>query len=698
MKVDKSTEQPDSRTGILYLRVSTKEQAAKGGQAEGFSIPAQREALRRKAQSMNAVIVAEFVDAGESAKSADRPDLQRMLRYLVENHVDYVLVHKVDRLARNRVDDVEITLAIKKSGATLVSATENIDETPSGTLLHGIMSSIAEFYSHNLAAEVHKGMSQKAKTGGTPGRAPVGYRNIGRLTPEGREERTVDVDPERAELISWSFTAFATGDWTLRSMADELDLRGLTTRQTPKQPSRPVRPNVLHDMLTNPYYKGDVVYRGVAHPGNHQPLTDPVTWQAVQDVLAAHAVGEKQRDHPHYLKSSVFCGDCGSRLVITNARNRHGTIYPYFICLGRHQKRTRCTRKAMLVARVEVLVEEYWAAAVRLDPAEYDALAEGLLTNLSASREGSRVERQQLQSAKAALMAKRQKLIEAIYSSAMPMDLIAGEQDRLTKQIATVEQRLSAMTVAFECIEANLLRVLDLARDGHADYLGADPVYRRLLNQALFTHLYIDEHGVRAAYAGPFDALRSQPTLGHPPAAHPDHETGPNTMGDVLDRQFVTSNNRKTPGAQRATRGLLDHIPTPVVGFGGLKVTTMAALRDSLSNLSPPLLRVLDIRARRLKTGSTQRRFDTTKQLIAQTGATDPTVVRLQVKENHKLSTTATEQLVQANKAGMSQAKLAHQFGIHVETVNRHLRRRRQAPKLGNAAIRYRTLPRGYVA
>ena len=58
-----------------------------------------------------------------------------------------MIVHKIDRLARNRADDVEITLAIKAAGATLVSCSENIDETPSGMLLHGIMSSIAEFYS-----------------------------------------------------------------------------------------------------------------------------------------------------------------------------------------------------------------------------------------------------------------------------------------------------------------------------------------------------------------------------------------------------------------------------------------------------------------------------------------------------------------------------------------------------------------------
>ena len=110
---------------------------------------------------------------------------------------------------------------------------------------------------------------------------------------------------------------------------------------------------MLHAILTNPYYKGDVIYRGVAHPGTHPRLTDPLTWQKVQDVLAAHLVGERQRDHPHYLKSSVFCGNCDSRLIITNAKNRYGVIYPYFVCLGRHQKRTACTRKALLVAKIE---------------------------------------------------------------------------------------------------------------------------------------------------------------------------------------------------------------------------------------------------------------------------------------------------------------------------------------------------------
>ncbi|WP_028707715.1 recombinase family protein, partial [Propionicicella superfundia] len=79
-------------TAVTYQRVSTKEQAAKGGRDEGFSIPAQREANGRKAEALGARIVAEFVDAGESARSADRPDLKRMLDYIASHQVTYCIV------------------------------------------------------------------------------------------------------------------------------------------------------------------------------------------------------------------------------------------------------------------------------------------------------------------------------------------------------------------------------------------------------------------------------------------------------------------------------------------------------------------------------------------------------------------------------------------------------------------------------
>lgn len=165
----------DTKFAVSYLRVSTKAQTETGYDEEGLSIAAQRDANQKEAEQLGAVIVAEFVDAAESAKTADRPELQAMLRFIHElGVISYVIVDKVDRLARNREDDVLINMAVRKAGAQFVSSKENIDETPSGKLLHGIIASIAEFYSANLATEAKKGMRQKAKSGGTPGHAPLG--------------------------------------------------------------------------------------------------------------------------------------------------------------------------------------------------------------------------------------------------------------------------------------------------------------------------------------------------------------------------------------------------------------------------------------------------------------------------------------------------------------------------------------------
>src|SRR5450631_2918604 len=122
---------PPSKRAVIYLRVSTADQAHGDGASEGYSIPAQREACTRRAEELGAVVVAEFADRGESARSAARPQLQAMLRLLVEHKdVDFVIVHKIDRLARNRADDVQIQMGIKKGGARLVSVTENVDDTP----------------------------------------------------------------------------------------------------------------------------------------------------------------------------------------------------------------------------------------------------------------------------------------------------------------------------------------------------------------------------------------------------------------------------------------------------------------------------------------------------------------------------------------------------------------------------------------
>ena len=479
------------KRAVSYIRVSTREQAQRGGSEEGFSLPAQREANKRKAQSMGALVVKEFADRGESARSANRPELQKMLAYLKEDGgIDYVIVHKLDRLARNRADDVEINRAFEEAGVRLVSTSENIDQTPGGMLLHGIMSSIAEFYSRNLANEVIKGMGEKARNGGTLGKAPLGYVNVRGKDEHGREVRTVELDEERAPLVRLAFTEYATGNWTARQLAEHLNNRGLTIPPTARKPTNPVSVRLLQTLLRNPYYKGVISFQGVEYAGAHEPLVDAATWQTVQDILTAHANGERQRMHNHHLKSTIVCGLCGARLLVQHATSRTSSTYHYFVCARRHRVHD-CTFKAVLIDEVEARVAELYQQ-IRLSSDDRREIERYLRMEFEHIQANRQQDIQRLTTRQQQLEDQRHKLLEAHYEGAIPLDLLKKEQDQLTSSILAIQRELDGYTADAALVEQHLTQALDLLEDCQRLYLAAPDRLKKLLNQVFFERILVN--------------------------------------------------------------------------------------------------------------------------------------------------------------------------------------------------------------
>ena len=479
------------KRAVSYIRVSTREQAQRGGSEEGFSLPAQREANKRKAQSMGALVVKEFADRGESARSANRPELQKMLAYLKEDGgIDYVIVHKLDRLARNRADDVEINRAFEEAGVRLVSTSENIDQTPGGMLLHGIMSSIAEFYSRNLANEVIKGMGEKARNGGTLGKAPLGYVNVRGRDENGREVRTVALDEERAPLVRLAFTEYATGNWTVRQLAEHLNNRGLTIPPTARKPTNPVSVRLLQTLLRNPYYKGVISFQGVEYAGAHEPLVDAATWQTVQDILTAHANGERQRMHNHHLKSTIVCGLCGARLLVQHATSRTSSTYHYFVCARRHRVHD-CTFKAVLIDEVEARVAELYQQ-IRLSSDDRRDIERYLRAEFAHIQANRQQDIQRLTTRQQQLEDQRHKLLKAHYAGAIPLDLLKKEQDQLTSSILAIQRELDGYTADAALVEQHLTQALDLLEDCQRLYLAAPDRLKKLLNQVFFERILVN--------------------------------------------------------------------------------------------------------------------------------------------------------------------------------------------------------------
>ena len=479
------------KRAVSYIRVSTREQAQRGGSEEGFSLPAQREANKRKAQSMGALVVKEFADRGESARSANRPELQKMLAYLKEDGgIDYVIVHKLDRLARNRADDVEINRAFEEAGVRLVSTSENIDQTPGGMLLHGIMSSIAEFYSRNLANEVIKGMGEKARNGGTLGKAPLGYINVRARDENGREVRTIALDEERAPLIRLAFTEYATGNWTVSQLADHLNTLGLSIPPTPRRYAKPITTTRLHKILRHPYYKGVVTFQGVEYPGKHEPLVDSQTWQTVQAILASHRYGERQRIHNHFLKSTVVCGQCGARLSVQNAKNSKGTIYPYFVC-ARRCRLHDCAFTAVLIDVVEERMSDLYRT-IQLSAADRTQIEHYLHDELSQIEGDKAKAIRSLTTRRTNIEDRRRRLLHAHYEGAIPLDLLKEEQAKLSTELNQIERQLTAYQADAAEVRQHLTQALDLLEDCHRLYTAAPAHLKKLLNQVFFQRVLVN--------------------------------------------------------------------------------------------------------------------------------------------------------------------------------------------------------------
>ncbi len=485
---------------VIYLRVSSPGQVKTDYDPEGISIPAQRVACQNKANQLGLTIVDEYIEPGRSAtEMSKRVEFQRLLAR-IRNHqdVDYVIVYKLSRMARNRFDDAIVMADLRKRNVTLVSATESIDDSPVGQLMHGILATFNEYQSRESGADISYKMGQKARNGGTLGRARLGYLNVFDRF-DGREIRTIGVDPERAPLVQLAFQLYATGDYTLDELSEELYDRGLRTRPSHRRLAQRVSRNKLSTMLRDRYYLGYVIYKGEEMEGRHEPLIDENLFDNVQEILESRAnANERRRVHHHYLKGSLFCGRCQrtgtvGRMIIQRTTNRHGNEYLYFFC--RNKQKGTCTAPHINVALVEDAVEAHYAT-IRFRSDFITSIRNKIAEAINAQETADRLLQQQLTTELQALDAQEENLIDLAADATLPQPKIkaklrdiAHQRRRLTERLATTTDDLSS--------SARLIEVaLTLLENPQELYRRCNEHQRRLFNQAIFQQLYIDDEQI----------------------------------------------------------------------------------------------------------------------------------------------------------------------------------------------------------
>ena len=285
---------------------------------------------------------------------------------------DILLVHKLDRFARNRYDSAVYKRELKKNGVTVYSVLENLDDSPESIIMESVLEGMSEYYSQNLAREVMKGMRETAlqakHTGGKP---PLGY-DVDPVTHK------LVINEEEAETVRLIFAMYRDGKG-YSAILDALHERGRKTKR-----GQDFQKNSLYSILTNPKYRGMYVFnRSSARSGDGSrnshlykdsedvitidggcpQIVDADTYNIVQSRMQEnkHTGGRKNAKVNYLLSGKVRCRECG-RMMVGNTRisGRNRERYSTYRCPSqRHACSNKEINQRYLEEYVVQLLEEY---------------------------------------------------------------------------------------------------------------------------------------------------------------------------------------------------------------------------------------------------------------------------------------------------------------------------------------------------
>ena len=522
---------------VLYARVSTDKQAEKD-----LSIPAQLQAMREYARKNGWTVSEEFVEPGASARTTERPMLQRMLSRCKDTtaRIDVVVVHKVDRLARDLYGHATIKMILKQRGIRLASVVENVDDSITGQLVENIMASLAEFYSANLGEEVKKAQRVMVDGGSWPHQAPRGYR----LDRDPQGKSIVVPNEQLAPAIAEAFDLYATGRLSLSDISDELLLRGVASGSGKRVPISNIR-----TMLENPFYIGRMKWNGAEYSGRHEGIVDLEVFERVQAILRHRLKHQSERGRTRYLLRGVAtCGDCGYRVTAERHRRWH-----YYRCI--QSIRRQCEAPGSPVAEADAALVRVYRELV---PSAM--FRELLLTEFrkACDRREKRLGRDAeiLRRQRARLLEREIKLTETFVAGEMSQETYRTLGGKLRRSISALDADLAEDRRPTKDLPAKT-RALIVSAAAFAElHNGLDLPRRQQLLTMVFQRVVLDRGRiVDFTLRPPFDVIfKSPPTGGsRGTAAEFEHPTVGPAIQSLFEFDFKTFEqilkNRQTPSS-----------------------------------------------------------------------------------------------------------------------------------------------------
>lgn len=325
------------KTAVIYARYSSDSQKEQ-------SIEGQLRVCQQYAKNNEILIVDTYIDRAMTGTNDLRPDFQRMIKDSNKRQWDYVIVYKLDRFSRNKYETTIHKHTLNNNGVKVLSAMENIPDTPEGIILESLLEGMNQYYSAELSQKVHRGLNESYLKGNFTGGTQIyGYTVV--------DKKNV-IDENEALIVREIYSRFAQGE-SGKSIANNLIERGIRTKK-----GHYIDDKKLYKIIQNTKYIGVVQHGDKVYTNIYPAIVDEKTWQKVQSIRDSnkHKPGSKKERFNYLLSGKLICGDCKEFMVGIKSVNRWDTTYRYYTCLSKRRKKHDCKTLSISKEFLEDLV------------------------------------------------------------------------------------------------------------------------------------------------------------------------------------------------------------------------------------------------------------------------------------------------------------------------------------------------------
>jgi len=329
---------------IILARVSTEEQKEAGN-----SLPAQLLRLQKYCREKGLDVTQEL-NFDESAWKTERLEFQKIVETLQKSKETMALCcDNIDRLIRNFTRDLATLEELRKQGKIeLHFPSDNIvlhKNSPATDLFRFTIGvSLAKYYSDSVSDNVKRANETKIKNGEWAGWAPIGYIN----TENEKGNKDIEVDEIRSPFIIKMFELYASGNYSMRQIKEQLDKVGLKSKS--KDP-KPLTISMVKHTLNNPFYYGIMRIKGELYPHKYPPLITKYLFDKAQAVSDGwHKKPFKYAAKPFVFRGMIKCADCGCTITPETSKG-----HAYYSCTNYH----RIHPKRIYVKEEELLDQIY---------------------------------------------------------------------------------------------------------------------------------------------------------------------------------------------------------------------------------------------------------------------------------------------------------------------------------------------------